>query len=116
MTTSRRKDWLSFISSLPTNQSANEHMADIMSLVSYQQDKDQSLSVISKNPGLSLLLVDGFMELVLLHSLDYLPANVLRSDNRLVALSGADARADCYRVDPSSALKDLEFTTPVWRN
>jgi len=116
MTMSRREDWLSFISSLPTNQSANEHMTDIMSLVSYRQDKDQSLSVISKNPGLSLLIVDGFMELILLHSLDYLPANVLRSDNRLVALSGADARADCYRVDPSSALQDLEFATPVWRD
>jgi hypothetical protein len=32
----------------------------------------------------------------------------------LAALNGEGIAADCYRIDPNSAITDLEFTTPVW--
>jgi len=91
-------------------------MADILGLVNYKQNEVTSSDKISKNPGLAILLVDGFSELLLLHSLEFLPANLLRPENRLVALSGAGPRADCYRIDPTTAFKDIEFAAPLWRD
>jgi hypothetical protein len=116
MTTSRKENWLKFISDLPSNQSTNDHMADVLGSASYGKSANQISEQISKNPGLAVLLVDGVSELVILHSLDCLPANLWRSDNRLVALQGPTAKADCYRIDPVSAFSDLEFQTPLWRD
>jgi hypothetical protein len=114
MTTSRKENWLNYLSELPTNQTQNEHMADILRLVTYHQGAKTILEKISKNPGFTLLLVDGFSELVLLHHLDCLPANVFRTEDRLVALNGSTSKADCFRIDPETAFRDLEFQTPVW--
>jgi hypothetical protein len=116
MTTTRGENWLSVIKELQTNQTVNEHMADILVLARCQQDKTMCLEKISKNPGLALLMVDGFSELAFFHNLDCLPINVFRSECRLVALNGEGITADCYRIDPNSAFTDLEFTTPVWRD
>ena len=71
---------------------------------------------IQKNPGLAVLLVDGFHDLMILHNLHCLPANVYRAAPKLIALNGADNIADCYRIDPSTGFSDLDFTTPVWRD
>ena len=115
MTTSRKDDWLTFMSNSPLNQLANEHMNDVLSLAKFQKEKQNILSSTSINPGLAMLLVDGFSELVILHNLDCLPANVFRSKDKLVALNGVSSKADCYWVDPVSAFQDLEFATPLWR-
>jgi hypothetical protein len=116
MTALRKENWINYLSELPTNQTQNEHMADILNLVSYHQGAKTILEKIQKNPGLTLLLVDGFSELVLLHHLDCLPANVFRTEDRLVALNGYTSKADCFRIDPETAFRDLEFQTPVWRD
>ncbi len=87
-------------------------MADVLGLASYGKSANEISEQILKSPGLAVLLVDGFSELVILHSLDCL-ANLWRSDNRLVALQGPTAKADCYRIDPVSAFSDLEFQTPL---
>jgi len=42
--------------------------------------EDIWISNLSKNPGLSLLLVDGFGKLVLLHNVSYLQQNILCSE------------------------------------
>jgi len=116
MTALRKENWINYLSELPTNQTQNEHMADILNLVPYHQGAKTILEKIQKNPGLTLLLVDGFSELVLLHHLDCLPANVFRTEDRLVALNGYTSKADCFRIDPETAFRDLEFQTPVWRD
>jgi hypothetical protein len=116
MTTSRKENWLTYLNDLPTNPSSNEHMPDIIGLISYHQGENTALENISKNLGFAAILVDGFSELVLLHHLDCLPANVFRSEDCLVALCSSDARADCFRIDSASAFKDLECATPVWRD
>jgi hypothetical protein len=43
-------------------------MADILGLARYQQDKTVCLEKNSKNPGLALLMVDGFSELAFFHT------------------------------------------------
>jgi hypothetical protein len=60
--------------------------------------------------------VDGFSKLMVLHNLHCLPANVYRSEPKLVALRGDEAIADCYHIEPVLAFTDLEFPTPAWRN
>jgi len=63
-----------------------------------------------------MLLEESFTELVILHNLDCLPANVFRSEVKLVALKGGGSKADCYRIDPISAFQDLDFATPLWHD
>jgi len=48
--------------------------------------------------------------------MECLPANVLWTEMKLVALNGIGAKANCYRIDSTSAFKDLEFPTPAWRD
>jgi hypothetical protein len=93
MTSIRKDDWFTFISNLPMNQSINEHMADILGLARFQKDHDFILASILKNPGLAMLLVDGFSDFVVLHNVDCLPENVFRSENKLVAFSGVGSKA-----------------------
>jgi len=91
-------------------------MADILGLLSFHQDESKCINNVSKNPGLALLLVDGFSDLMVLHNVHCLPANVYRPVPEMVALRGDGVSADCYRIDPSSSFTDLEFSTPLWRD
>jgi hypothetical protein len=75
-------------------------MAAVLGLLSFRQDANYCIDNISKNPGLALLLVDGFSELVALHNLHCSPANVYCTKPKLVALSGDGAIASCYCIDP----------------
>jgi hypothetical protein len=112
---SRGENWVTVISNSPTNDAVNECMAEVLGLVHFQQDKNSCLDSISKNPGLAMLLVDGFSDLAILHNLDCLPVNIFRTEPRLVALSG-DGITACFHIDPNSAFSDLEFPTPAWRD
>jgi hypothetical protein len=116
MSTLQGENWQEFLNNLQTNKIVNDHMAEIQGLVRFNRDPDQCLEQISKNPGLSMLLVDGFSELVLLQNLESLPVNVFRIDPKLIALSREGKIANCYRIDPVSAFTDLEFPAPAWRD
>jgi len=98
---------------LTTNRLVNEHMTESQGLVWFNQDPNKCMEQISKKPGLAMLLVDGFSELVLLHNLESLPANVFRIDPNLIALIRGTRNAICYCIDPASAFTDLEFPTPA---
>ena len=116
MATIRGENWIQVISNLQSNQVVNDHMAEVLGLLSFQQEESSCVEKIQKNPGLAVLLVDGFQDLMILHNLHCLPANVYRAAPKLIALNGADNIADCYRIDPSTGFSDLDFTTPVWRD
>jgi hypothetical protein len=116
MTSIRGQNWLTVLSTLPSNQVVNDHMAEVLGLVSYQHDEATCIENISKNPGLALLLVDGFSELMVLHNMHCLQANVYRAVPKLVALCGDGVTADCYRIDPTTSFSNLEFNTPLWRD
>jgi len=91
-------------------------MAEVLGLASFQQNESVCVENISKNPGLAILLVDGFSDLMVLHNLHCLQANVYRSVPKLVALSGDVVSTDCYRIDPTTSFTGLEFNTPLWRD
>ena len=114
MTTIRGNTWQTVLSDLQSNQLVNDHMAEVMGLLPFWSDVNTCIDNISKNPGLAMLLVDGFLELMVLHNVQCLPANVYRPEPKLVALCGKGVVADCYRIDSNVAFADLEFPTPIW--
>jgi hypothetical protein len=63
MTTIRGDSWLKVLSDLQSNQLVNTQMASVLGLIPFHQDVNHCIENISRNPGLSLLLVDGFSKL-----------------------------------------------------
>ena len=81
-----------------------------------QVPEDQWISNLAKNPGLSLLAVDGFGKLVLLHNVSYLQENLFCSESKILGLCGSDDLADVYRIDPKTASSTLEIPVPTWQD
>jgi len=78
--------------------------------------EDGWISNLSKNPGLALLVVNGFGKLVLLHNVCYLQENIFCSEANVLGLTGEDSQAEVYRIDPKSASMPLELSVPAWRD
>jgi hypothetical protein len=91
-------------------------MTQIISFNGFQLSTDDWVSNLPNNPGLSLLLVNGFHNLVLLHSISSLQENLFCSESKLLGLYGGTNQADVYWIDPASASQDFEITVPVWRD
>jgi hypothetical protein len=71
-----------------------------------------------KNLGLSILVVDGFGKLVLLHNVNvsYLQENLFCSESKILGLCSDDCLAKVYRIDSKMALTMLEIMVPTWRD
>jgi hypothetical protein len=91
-------------------------MAEIMGFTRFQSSCAECISNVANNPGLSILAVNGFNELFLFHTVQYQSQNIFCSESKLLGLSGGGARADCYRIDPTSLFQDAEIPTPSWRD
>jgi len=87
-----------------------------MEFNSSQVVEDVWVSNLSKNPGLALLVVNGFGKLVLLHNVCYLQENIFCSEANVLGLTGEDSQAEVYRIDPKSASMPLELSVPAWRD
>jgi hypothetical protein len=113
---SRAPDWASFYQKLPSNNEVNLKMAKIMDFNLFPLTDAEWISNLGNNPGLAILLVDGFGKLMLLHNLSYLNENIFCSEAKVLGLSGQEERAEVYRVDPKSASQGLEISVPAWRD
>jgi hypothetical protein len=91
-------------------------MQTIMEFNSSQVNEDVWISNLGKNPGLAMLLVNGFGKLVLLHNVSYLQENLFCSEAKVLGLCGIDSQAEVYRIDPKSASTSLELPVPTWRD
>jgi hypothetical protein len=114
--TSRAENWSLFYSNLPKNHDVNQKMAQIIGFNRFQLSQEDWISNLKQNPGLSMLLVNGFHDLILLHQVSFLHENLFYSDSKLLGLLGGAAAADVYRIDPVSASSDFETNVPVWRD
>jgi len=74
------------------------------------------ISNLGKNPGLALLLVDGFGKLVLLHNICYIQENIFCRESKILGLCCQEEHADTYQVDSSLAAAGLEIPVPNWRD
>jgi hypothetical protein len=113
---SKAENWTLFYSGLEKNQTVNLQMAQIMAFNRYQMIQEDYISNLKSNPGLTLLAVNGFHELLVLHNVHFHQQNIFCTKSKLLGLLGGEAKADCYRIDPTSATQDLEFNAPVWRD
>jgi hypothetical protein len=113
---SRAENWTLYYTNLPKNQDVNLKMAPIIGFNCFQLSQEEWISNLKLNPGLSMLLVNGFRDLTLLHNISFLQENLFCTDSQLLGLSGGDAAAEVYRIDPVSAATDFEIPTPVWRD
>ncbi len=112
----RAENWTLFYANLPSNVDVNSKMAKIMGFNLSNSTQEEWISNLKQNPGLSLLLVNGFHELMLLHQVNFLQENLFCSDSKLLGLSGGLAEASVFRIDPSSASTGLEMPVSVWRD
>jgi hypothetical protein len=113
---SRAENWTLFYTNLSKNQDVNLKMAHIMSFNHFQLNREEWISNLKQNPGLSILLVNGFHDLLLLHNVSFLHENLFCSESKLLGLCGGDTEAAVYRIDPVSASTAFETTAPVWRD
>ena len=74
--TSRAANWSLFYSNLPKNHDVNQKMAQIIGFNHFQLHQEDWISNLKQNPGLSMLLVNGFHDLILLHQVSFLHENL----------------------------------------
>jgi hypothetical protein len=108
--------WSSFYTELNNNLEVNLKMQTIIDSNLPTVSEDAWISNVSKNPGLALLVVDGFGNLVLLHNANFLQENIFCSESKVLGLCGDGRQAEVYRIDPVSASKSIEFPVPTWRD
>jgi hypothetical protein len=108
--------WSSFYKELNSNLEVNLKMQTIIDFNLPTVSEDTWISNVSKNPGLALLVVDGFGKLVLLHDVNFLQENIFCSESKVLGLCGDGRQAEVYRIDPVSASKSIEFPVPTWRD
>jgi hypothetical protein len=99
--------WSAFYKDLSSNLEINLKMQSIADFNLSTVSEDIWISNLPKNPGLSLLLVDGFGKLVLLHNVSYLQQNILCSESKALGLFGDSRQAEVYRIVPTSASKSI---------
>jgi hypothetical protein len=112
----RAENWTLFYSGLEKYQAVNLQMAQIMVFNRFQMVQEDYVSNLKTNPGLALLAVNGFYELLLFHNVHFQQQNLFCTESKLLGLMGGGSKADCYRIDPVSAIQDLEFNAPVWQD
>jgi hypothetical protein len=113
---SRAPTWELFYKNLDKNLEINLKMDKIMEFNLSTVPESDWISNLIKNPGLSLMLVNGFGKLVLLHNVCYLQENIMCSESKILNLCRVDEHAKVYQVDPISASRALEFKVPTWRD
>jgi hypothetical protein len=109
---SRAPTWELFYKNLDKNLEINLKMDKIMDFSLSTVPESDWISNLIKNPGLSLMLVNGFGKLVLC----YLQENIMCSESNILGLCGVDEHAEVYQVDPVSASRAFEFKVPTWRD
>jgi hypothetical protein len=113
---SRAENWTLFYTNLSSNLDVNLKMSKIMGFNQFHLPQENWILNLKENPGLSMLLVNGFHDLILLHQINFLQENIFCTDSKLLGLLGGLAKATAYRIDPTSASSDFEIPVPTWRD
>ncbi len=88
----RAENWTLFYSGLEKNHAVNLQMAQIMAFNRFQMAQADYVSNLKSNPGLALLAVNGFHELLLFHNIHFHQQNLFCTESKLLGLLGGDLR------------------------
>jgi hypothetical protein len=113
---SRAPTWTAFYKNLSSSHDMDLKMDKIMEFNIASTPENLWISNLIKNPGLALLLVNGFGKLVLLHNVSYLHKSIICEESKILGLAGHSEQAEVFRIDPVAATKPLEFSVPAWRD
>jgi hypothetical protein len=113
---SHAPSWDLFYKNLASNLEINLKMQTIMEFSGPSVSEEVWISNLSKNPGLALLVVNGFGKLVLLHNVSYLQENIFCNEAKVLGLCGDGCQAEVYHIDPKSASAALEIATSLVRS
>jgi hypothetical protein len=111
---SRAPNWKLYHKSLGINLEINFKMQNVMDFNQSHLSEEAWISNLAKNPGLTILMVNGFGKLVLLHNVSYLQENLFCSESKVLGHCGEGNKADVYRVDSKSATGSFELSVPAW--
>jgi len=75
-----------FYKNLGSNLEVSLKMQTILEFNLSNLSEDVWISNLAENPGLSILVVDGFGKLVLLHSVSYLQENLFCNESKILGL------------------------------
>jgi len=106
--------WDTFYAGYPAKDILNKKLDQIIKLLPATATQDECITVLRGTPGLSLLAVDEFNEVLLLHQVMITGPNLLQPESKIMALMGGNAIADCYRIHPSSFTSSVDIPCPKW--
>jgi hypothetical protein len=99
MTTSiTSTDWTSYYANHPSKDDFNKQRGSILALCPFGSDQQQCLKNLRDNPGLALLAVDGFHDLILFHQVHVLGPSIVCPEEKVLALMGSGKEADCFKL------------------
>jgi hypothetical protein len=113
---SRAPTWSLFYKNLGRNIEVNLKMQTIMDFNAASLTEETWISNLAANPGLSILAIDGFGKLILLHNVSYLRENLFCNESKILGLYGGESQAEVFRIDSKSASTTLELAVPSWRD
>jgi len=111
---SRAPSWTLFYKNLQSSHDLDQKMDKIMDFNAATVTERDWISNLVKNPGLTILLVDGFGKLVLLHNMNYLHKSLFCDEEKVLGLCGSGKHAEVFRVSPLSASSTVELIVPSW--
>jgi hypothetical protein len=112
---SRAPTWSLFYKNLGRNIEVNLKMQTIMDFNAALLTEETWISNLAANPGLSILAIDGFGKLILLHNVSYLCENLFCNESKILGLYGGESQAEVFRIDSKSASTTLELAVLSWR-
>ncbi len=98
----------------PSNNELNQQMGSILALCSFGSDQQTCLKNLRENPGLAILAVDGFHDLILFHQVHVIGPSIVFPDEKVLALLGPGKDADCFKLLQTSLFWDQELEVPKW--
>ena len=81
--------WDMFYYSYPAKDILNKKLDQIIKLLPATATQDKCITVLWGTPGLSLLAVDEFNEVLLLHQVMITGPNLLQPESKIMALMGS---------------------------
>jgi len=104
--------WDMFYAGYPARDILNKKLDQIIKLLPATATQDECITMLWGTPGLSLLAVDEFNEVLLLHQVMITSPYLLQPESKIMALMGGNTIADCYWIHPTSFTSSVDIPCP----
>jgi len=106
--------WDMFYAGYTAKDALNKKLDQIIKLLPARATHVKCITMLQGIPGLSLLAVDEFDEILLLHQVTFTGPNLLQPKIKFMALAGMSTITDCYWIHSSSFTGNIDIPCPKW--